>query len=247
MLKALLLDMDETLCDTKGANDKATELLAAAAEQATPQRIDGATFAKAYVAGIYRQWNEAQQQRYLPIAEQQGEGAFRLQLIKDLFAAQGIIGLPDAAVQSLQDTFDRDRLAAFDYYPGIREFLLEARKYFTLVVITNGPEYSQIPKIETVKLAEYVDHIIIGGQEPEQKPAVSIFKKALALAKCEPHEAIHVGDNLAADIAGANNSGITSVWIQHQQPLDAELGIDPHHTVMHPGEIPELINRLHPR
>lgn len=247
MLKALFLDMDETLCDTKGANEKATQLLARAAEVATPQRLDGNRFATAYVSGIYRQWNEAQQNRYLPIAEQQGEGPFRLQLIKDLFAEQGIIGVADKTVQALQDTFDRDRLAAFDFYPGIREFLIEARKYFTLIVITNGPEYSQLPKVETVNLSDYVDHIIIGGQEPEQKPAVSIFEKALSLAGCEPHEAIHVGDNLAADIAGAHNSGITSIWIQHQQPLDAELGIDPHHTVMHPGEIPELINRLHPR
>lgn len=54
-----------------------------------------------------------------------------------------------------------------------------------------------------------------------------------------------MGDSLAADIVGANNSAITSVWIQHQQPLDAELGINPSHTVMHPSEIPALINRLH--
>ena len=127
------------------------------------------------------------------------------------------------------------------------EFLAEARQLFTLVVITNGPAFSQVPKVEAVKLADHVDHIIIGGQEPEQKPARSIFDKALKLAGCEAHEAIHVGDSLAADIAGAHNSNITSVWIQHQQPLDAELGIDPHHTVIHPAEIPALIRRLHPR
>ena len=81
--------------------------------------------------------------------------------------------------------------------------------------------------------------------EPEQKPARSIFEKALKLAGCEAHEAIHVGDSLAADIAGAQNSGITSVWIQHQQPLDSELGIDPHHTILHPCEIPALIRELY--
>nr|WP_235015427.1 HAD hydrolase-like protein [Oceanicoccus sp. KOV_DT_Chl] len=65
------------------------------------------------------------------------------------------------------------------------------------------------------------------------------------MVNCEAHEAIHVGDSLAADIAGANNSGITSVWIQHQQPLDAELGINPDHTLLHPDEIPALIQQLH--
>ena len=112
-------------------------------------------------------------------------------------------------------------------------------------MITNGPEFSQIPKVERINLKDHVDHIIIGGQEPEQKPARSIFDKALTLAQCKPHEAIHVGDSLASDIAGAHNCGITSVWIQHQQPLDAELGINPHHTLLHPSEIPQLIRDLH--
>lgn len=244
MLKALFLDLDETLCDTGGANEKATQLLGDALVSQYGPHFDGIGVARSYVTGIYRQWSESQHARYMPIIDEQGEGAFRLQLIRDLMAEHGIEDVSDAVAQALQDQFNRDRLEAFDFYPGIFEFLAEARKYFTLVVITNGPEFSQTPKVEAVRLAEYVDHIIIGGQEPEQKPARSIFEKALKLANCEAHEAIHIGDSLAADIAGAHNSGITSVWIQHQQPLDAELGIDPHHTVIHPSEIPALIREL---
>ena len=245
MLKALFLDMDETLCDTSGANEQARQLMARAVEQQYGPEFDGKAFADAYVAGIYRHWSDEHRARYMPIIEQQGEGAFRLQLIYDLLAQQGVTEVSTARARALQENFDSDRLAAFHFYPGILEFLAEARKLFTLVVITNGPEFSQIPKIEAVKLADYVDHIIIGGQEPEQKPARSIFEKALKLADCEAHEAIHVGDSLAADIAGAHDSSITSVWIQHQQPLDAELGINPHHTLLHPSEIPALIRELH--
>lgn len=253
MLKAIFLDMDETLCDTTKANDRAQQQLAEAAQAkfAPPasdvQGFSGQDFSAAYVQGIYREWDEAQRERYLPIIKQHGEGAFRVQLIRDLLAQQGVDEVSEAEAQWLQDKFDQDRIAAFAFYPGIMEFLAEARQYFTLVVITNGPEYSQIPKVEAVNLAAHVDHIIIGGQEPEQKPARSIFEKALKLANCEAHEAIHVGDSLAADIAGAHNSRITSVWIQHQQPLDAELGIRPDHTVLHPDEIPALIRQLHPR
>jgi len=245
MLKALFLDMDETLCDTHSANQQAKRLMGQALQAQYGTEFDGQGVAEAYVAGIYRQWSEHQRARYMPIIEQQSEGAFRLQLIRDLLAERGVDSVSEAAAQALQDNFDSDRLQAFHFYPGIAEFLADARKLFTLVVITNGPEFSQIPKIEAVNLSEHVDHIIIGGQEPEQKPARSIFDKALKLANCKAHEAIHVGDSLAADIAGAHNSGITSVWIQHQQPLDAELGIDPHHTVLHPGEIPALIRDLH--
>lgn len=246
MLKALFFDMDETLCDTRGANLTARQLMGQAVEEEYGRDIDGQAFAAAYLSGIYREWSDAQRARYLPIIEQQGEGAFRIQLIRDLLESQGVVSVTDESAIALQQRFDRDRLEAFDFYPGIKEFLIEARKFFTLVVITNGPEFSQVPKVEAVHLADYVDYVLIGGQEPEQKPAPSIFYKALQLAGCQAHQAIHVGDNLAADIAGAHNSGITSVWISHQQPLDAELGIDPHHTLLHPSEIPALIRSLHP-
>ncbi len=245
MLKALFFDMDETLCDTRGANEQAKQSMARTLEKQFGPALDGRAVADAYVTGIYRQWTAEQRARYLPIIERRDEGAFRVQLIRDLLARQGVREVTQAAAQALQEAFDRDRLQAFDFYPGIAEFLAEARKLFTLVVITNGPEFSQIPKIEAVNLTAHVDHIIIGGQEPEQKPARSIFDKALKLAQCEAHEAIHVGDSLAADIAGAHNSGITTVWIRHQQPLDAELGIDPGHTLLHPSEIPSLIRELH--
>jgi len=242
MLKALFLDMDGTLCDTQKANIHAKHLLAEVVN--SNYHIDGPTLAEQYEAGIFRRWSDAQRARYMPIIEEQSEGAFRVQLIRDLFIEQGVEDIGFSAAQTLQDKFDSDRLSAFDFYPGIIEFLAEARKLFTTVVITNGPEFSQIPKVEAVNLSVHVDHIIIGGQEPEEKPARSIFDKALKLANCEAHEAIHVGDSLVTDIAGAHESCITSVWVQHQQPLDAELGIAPHHTVMHPSEIPALIREL---
>ena len=245
MLKALFLDLDDTLCDTSSANEQAMQLMAGGLQAQYGIDFDGQAFSRAYVQCIYRHWSDSQRAVYMPIVEQQSEGAFRVQVIRDLLGEQGVKSVSEVEAQSVQHKFDRDRLQAFGFYAGITEFLAEARKLFTLVVITNGPEYSQIPKVETVNLAAHVDHIIIGGQEPEQKPARSIFDKALKLAGCEAHEAIHVGDSLAADIAGAHNSGITSVWIQHQQPLDAELGIDPHHTVLHPREIPGLIRELH--
>ncbi len=244
MLKAIFLDMDETLCDTQSANRQATKLMAEQLSALFGVALKAKELASAYVSSMYRNWDASQRARYMPIIEQRGEGAFRAQLLHDLLAAQSIDDVNEQTVHMLLAKFDSDRLDAFEFYPGIMEFLTDARKLFTLVVITNGPEFSQVPKVEAVNLAEHVDHIIIGGQEPEQKPARSIFEKALRLANCEAHEAIHIGDSLRADIAGANATGISAVWIQHQQPLDAELGINPEHTVLHPSEIPALIRQI---
>jgi len=246
MLKALFLDMDETLCDTQGANQKARTIMAECLDSLLDRRGNSEKFADQYLTGIYREWSKAQLDRYAPIISLDGEAAFRHQLILDLFVEHGVQNIDPDTAQQLQEDFDFNRLEAFTFYPGIKAFLTEAGKHFTLVVITNGPEYSQIPKLDKINMAARVDHIIIGGQEPEQKPAVSIFQKAMKLAKCEAHEVIHVGDSLTSDIAGAFNSGITSLWIQHQQPLDAEIGIKPDYSVAHPSEIPALIKKLHP-
>ncbi len=62
-------------------------------------------------------------------------------------------------------------------------------------------------------MQSHVDFIIVGGDEPEEKPAPSIFSKAMSLANVQPEEALHVGDSLSSDIYGANRSGIKSVWI----------------------------------
>ncbi len=243
VLKAIFLDLDETLCDTRRATDLAKTQLAGTVR--TRFGVDGERFADRYETGFYRRWSDVQRARYLPIIQQQGEDAFRVQLMVDLLMELGAEAVSRPVAQELQCQFDRDRLAAFDLFPGIEAFLAEARRLFTTVVITNGPVFSQVPKIEAVNLADHVDHIIIGGQEPEEKPARSIFQKALKLANCAAHEAIHVGDSLTADIAGAHGSAITSVWVRHQQPLDAALEIKPHHTVQHPSEIPALIRQLH--
>ena len=94
------------------------------------------------------------------------------------------------------------------------------RNEFTLVVITNGPIYSQHPKVNKLELRKQVHHVIIGGEEPKEKPHKNIFIKACEFASCKPEEAIHVGDSLTADIKGAANSGIKSVWISPELKED---------------------------
>jgi HAD superfamily hydrolase (TIGR01549 family) len=238
MIKALFLDLDETLCDTTGANNKALAIMAQHFSTLFGPNIDGAALAQQYILGIYRELDAKQQQR---IAAGRNEEEFRHNLIRLLLSDAGITSASDSDIQSVQQSFDDNRTKHFDFFPGIKELLVTLRTQFTLVVITNGPEFSQVAKVERVQLKNYVDHIIIGGQEPEQKPAVSIFKKALHLAQCNKRQAIHFGDSLAADIQGANNAGIRSVWIRHNQVANA--AITPNDIIEHPEDIPEFIKQ----
>lgn len=241
MLKALFLDLDETLCDTTGANNQALALLADKCEALLGDCVDAKAFAQAYIKGIYRDLNARYQALLLPVIN---EETFRLQLIELILSDMGLKSIPSGTALLLQQTFDNARTEKFDFFEGIDVWLDKLRNQFTLVVITNGPEFSQVVKVDRVKLREKVDHVIIGGQEPEQKPAVSIFDKALALAGCEKHEVIHVGDSLEADIQGANNAGVDSVWISHGQELPVDHPAKPGHIITSPFELPALITSL---
>jgi FMN phosphatase YigB (HAD superfamily) len=236
MYKALLLDLDETLCDTTGANNQALQSMAERVATLHPS-IDSALFSRQYLTGIYRNFSPEQARYFLPIVD---EGAFRILLIETILQGLGV----DAPfhAKELQGSFDDRRTECFDFFDGVADKLKQWRQHYKLVVITNGPEFSQLVKVAAVQLQDYVDHIIIGGQEPEQKPAASIFSKALSLAGCEAHEAIHVGDSLAADIAGANNSGIRSLWISHGNSNTGD--IKPTDTVATPQQFLCFIDNL---
>jgi putative hydrolase of the HAD superfamily len=99
------------------------------------------------------------------------------------------------------------------------------RKGFRLGLLTNGPREMQREKIARFDLARHFDVIVIEGVFGKGKPDRAVFEHALATTGATPSEAWHIGDNLYADIGGAQGVGIHAVWI-HRERL--ELGEAPH-------------------
>ncbi|CAE6877924.1 hypothetical protein ACOMICROBIO_FLGHMIGD_00040 [Vibrio sp. B1FLJ16] len=239
MLKAIFFDMDETLCGTSQADKVAGQEFAAWIKTTYPQLTDPEAFLQRYLQGVYKKLNAEFPQL---VALLPNENAFRCGLIKTILAEQGIEVSAEEAQQA-QNFFDSARMNAFSFLPGVKEMLVELRQHYTLVVITNGPIFSQHPKLAATNMSEWVDHIIVGGEEPEEKPAASIFHKALSLAGVKPQESLHIGDSLAADIAGANDMDILSVWVN---PTGSEnpTAIEPDYEVRNTVELKEILKTL---
>ena len=238
MIKAIFLDMDETLCDTTKANLLAKDHLTDFVRSYFPTKEDADNFSEMYLEGIYKNLSDTLKVELFPITD---EGAFRTQLIRILFKQFGAsYDLTEEQAHNIRQEYDKFRIEKFDFFPGCKNMLKMLRTEYSLIVITNGPVYSQKPKVERVELAKYVDHIIIGGEEAEEKPFASIFQKALKLASLEPCEAIHVGDSLSADIDGANNSGIKSVWINPQEKKNATADF----SIKNITELPTVLDQL---
>jgi putative hydrolase of the HAD superfamily len=67
--------------------------------------------------------------------------------------------------------------------------------------------------LERCGLAAVLDGVVSSAEAGARKPDPAIFAPALALADCEPGEALHVGDTPDEDLAAARAAGIRALLI----------------------------------
>jgi putative hydrolase of the HAD superfamily len=129
----------------------------------------------------------------------------------------------------LADAYTWYREGAVAPLPGAVETLeaLRARGH-RLGLVTNGGRVFQRRKIERFDLAQYFDDIRVEGEQGLGKPHPQAFERALAALDARPEEAWMVGDNLSADIGGAQALGIRGVWVDaHRTGLPEEAPAQP--------------------
>ncbi len=107
-------------------------------------------------------------------------------------------------------------------YPEVQETLeyLSTTDH-ALVVLTNGYLKYQLPVLEALGVAHFFDAIYTPEVKGFAKPEPKFFLDPQERYS-GPH--IHIGDTIIHDIWGANEAGITSVWIYHDLP-DAVSGL----------------------
>jgi putative hydrolase of the HAD superfamily len=126
-------------------------------------------------------------------------------------------GLPDD--RRLPDVSDAELARAlvaslqFSSYADVIPTLVWARRRgLTLVVVSNWD--SSLPEVlDRVGVGEYLDGVITSAGAGAAKPDPAIFRSALALAGVPAPQALHVGDSLAQDVAGAQAAGVRAVWL----------------------------------
>lgn len=95
-----------------------------------------------------------------------------------------------------------------DVLPSI-EFLA-ARKH--LVALTNGNAH-----IDHVGIQAYFRFQLSAADLKAAKPDPAMFHVAMEKLGLKPEQVMHVGDHPRDDILGAQNAGITSVWLNRSQ------------------------------
>jgi putative hydrolase of the HAD superfamily len=65
-------------------------------------------------------------------------------------------------------------------------------------------------------LSPFFQQVFVGGDFARGKPDQAIFRAALSASNCQHGQAVHIGDSLIHDIAGARSAGVSSVWLNRK-------------------------------
>jgi putative hydrolase of the HAD superfamily len=124
----------------------------------------------------------------------------------------------------------------FPHTTEILDYLLD--KKYGLHLITNGFEKTQWSKINNSGIAKYFTHMITSEVSNSLKPKKEIFEYAMHKAGAILQESIMIGDNLDADIQGAINAGMDSVFVNH---INATAHVQPTYTIYHLRELEGIL------
>ena len=103
--------------------------------------------------------------------------------------------------------------SAWRVYDDVEETVTQLRQRgYKLAVISNWDE-RLLNLLEVLGIAKYLDHIVLSIQVGATKPSKPIFERALRLLGATPVEALHIGDSLSEDVAGAHACGMHSLLL----------------------------------
>jgi len=111
-------------------------------------------------------------------------------------------------------------------------------KGYQMHLITNGFESVQFKKIENSNLAPYFNQVITSEASNSLKPHKEIFEYALQKSNAILSESIMIGDNESADIQGAINIGMDSVFVNH---INAVPTVPATFTITHLKELENIL------
>jgi putative hydrolase of the HAD superfamily len=89
------------------------------------------------------------------------------------------------------------------------------------LVVASNWDVSLPDVLGRVGLLDHLDGVITSAQVGARKPDTAVFEAALQLAGVEPGEAVHVGDRLQEDVAGARAAGIEPVLVARSGAVPA--------------------------
>lgn len=118
---------------------------------------------------------------------------------------------------------------------------------YSLGIISNAGDDTDVQTLaRKFGISKYFDFILTSAHCSYRKPHPRIFELALSNWYCHPNEAVMVGDNLDADIRGAQNVGLYGIWLNRRADpkMENRIQVKPDASLSSLSELPAALDRL---
>jgi len=210
-LRVITFDLDNTLWDVHSVIVNAERAMRAYLEQDAPDVV--ALFERGETMDI----------RERVIAEdatlKHDISTLRERVVMEALLATGMSQTRSAAVA--RQAFDVFLEARHDvtYFEHALETLEALSARYVMGALSNGNADTT-----TLGLDRFLTFSFSAAAVGASKPAPDMFHAALEHTGAAPEEAVHIGDHLVDDIAGATAVGMHTIWVNlGRQPLEGEV------------------------
>jgi putative hydrolase of the HAD superfamily len=228
-VKALLLDLDDTLLDYSGGVDACWEAACAAAAGGVAQ----AELIAALADTRRSFWRDPEHNR-----------RERVNMLRawTQIATQAVArcGGDQRMGAAIAEAFAARRRSLMRLFPDALEFLSALRdRGIPLGLVTNGDAREQRFKIERHGLAPFFRAIVIEGELGAGKPDAAVYRTALSTLGVGPGPGVWmVGDHLEFDVAGPQRLGLRAAWLDRPGlGVPAESPVRPDRVLRELGEL----------
>lgn len=114
---------------------------------------------------------------------------------------------------AFEDDYQRILAEGCHFMDGAVEVLQYLVPKYDIYIVTNGVTETQVQKIKTAGLHQYVKGVFISGDIGYDKPSKKFFEKCFAqIGNIDINTTLIIGDSLSSDMLGGNNAGILTCW-----------------------------------
>jgi HAD superfamily hydrolase (TIGR01549 family) len=175
-------------------------------------------------AGLIESWQEAERLRAIDHREVAAPERFA-HFLRCVSIDEG--QCPPRLVQDLMDTHRHELGKAAEFPAHHAPLLRRLAARYRLAVVSNF-DYSPtaLDILERAGVTHLFDEIVVSDAIGWRKPHARIFEETLARMRLRPSEALFVGDRIDIDVAGAQQTGMDSAWINRDgvvAPTEATL------------------------
>lgn len=199
-IKHIFFDLDHTLWDFETNSKKSFEYIFK--QNNIDLTID--VFLEQYIPINHNYWKLYREEKVTKEKLKYGR-------LKDVFNVLNY-SATDGLINKLADEYLINLANYNQLFDGTIELLAYLKPKYKLHIITNGFKDTQLAKMKNANIFHYFDVIITSEGIGVKKPNPKIFFYALEKANAKTYESIMVGDSLEADIYGAKNVGIKSIY-----------------------------------